>query len=141
MNSWARARRAASDGPDDGYGDVFLVVDGWSTLRAEFDALEGELQVLAQRALTFGVHLLTSATRWMDYRTGIRDLLGTRYELRLGDAMDSEIDRKLVANIPMDRPGRGVTTQKSTSSPRCPVSTQMPAPARSAAEWPTSSRQ
>ncbi|MBK8732429.1 MAG: type VII secretion protein EccCa [Actinomycetales bacterium] len=107
-----RARRAAGEGPDDGYGDIFLVVDGWSTLRAEFDALEGELQVLAQRALTFGVHLLTSATRWMDYRTGIRDLLGTRFELRLGDAMDSEIDRKVVANIPMDRPGRGVTTTK-----------------------------
>ena len=25
---------------DDGYGDVFLVVDGWSTLRADFDDLE-----------------------------------------------------------------------------------------------------
>jgi S-DNA-T family DNA segregation ATPase FtsK/SpoIIIE len=117
-----RARRAAGirDGVDpgggapvdDGYGDVFLVVDGWSTLRSDFDAIEGELQILAQRALTFGVHVLASATRWMDFRTGMRDVLGTRYELRLGDAMDSEIDRKVVANIPLDRPGRGVIQAK-----------------------------
>ena len=106
-----RARRAAGE-VDDGYGDIFLVVDGWSTLRAEFEELEGDLQVLAQRALTFGVHILASATRWMDFRTGIRDILGTRYELRLGEAMDSEVDRKLSANIPLDRAGRGITTTK-----------------------------
>ena len=106
-----RARRAAGE-VDDGYGDIFLVVDGWSTLRAEFEELETDLQVLAQRALTFGVHILASATRWMDFRTGIRDILGTRYELRLGEAMDSEVDRKLSANIPLDRAGRGITTTK-----------------------------
>ncbi len=106
-----RTRRALGE-VDDGYGDVFLVVDGWSTIRADFDELEGELQTLAQRSLTFGVHLVTSATRWMDYRTGVRDILGTRFELRLGDAMDSEIDRKLAANIPVERPGRGIMAAK-----------------------------
>ncbi len=104
--------RRAQGAVDDGYGDVFLVVDGWSTLRSDFDQLEMELQGLAQRALTFGVHLVTAATRWMDYRTGLRDILGTRYELKLGDAMDSEIDRKVVANIPAGRPGRGVVQTK-----------------------------
>jgi len=106
-----RTRRSLGE-VDDGYGDVFLVVDGWSTVRADFEDLEVELQTLAQRSLTFGVHLVTSATRWMDYRTGIRDILGSRYELRLGDAMDSEIDRRVVANIPADRPGRGVMMAK-----------------------------
>ena len=106
-----RSRRALGE-VDDGYGDIFLVVDGWGTIRSDFDELEGELQVLAQRSLTFGVHLVTSATRWMDYRTGVRDVLGTRFELRLGDAMDSEIDRKLAANIPLERPGRGIMQAK-----------------------------
>ena len=106
-----RSRRALGE-VDDGYGDVFLVVDGWGTIRSDFDELEGELQTLAQRSLTFGVHLVTSATRWMDYRTGVRDILGTRYELRLGDAMDSEIDRKLAGNIPTERPGRGIMQSK-----------------------------
>ena len=48
----------------------------------------------------------------MDFRTGIRDILGTRFELRLGEAMDSEVDRKLAANIPIDRAGRGITTTR-----------------------------
>jgi DNA segregation ATPase FtsK/SpoIIIE, S-DNA-T family len=97
---------------DDGYGDVFLAVDGWATLRADFDDLELELQQLATRGLTFGLHLLTAATRWSDYRAAMRDLFGTRLELRLGDPMDSEIDRKIAALVPTGRPGRGLVPQK-----------------------------
>ena len=106
-----RTRRARGE-VDDGYGDVFLVIDGWSTVRADFDELEGELQILAQRSLTFGVHLVTAATRWTDYRAGIRDIVGTRFELRLGDSTDSVIDRALAANVPVDRAGRGVMAAK-----------------------------
>lgn len=102
-----RARRREG-GADDGYGDVFLVVDGWSTLRSDFDMLELELQALAQRSLTFGVHLLTSASRWADYRSAVRDVFGTRLELRLGDPLDSEIDRKAAQLVPTGRPGRGL---------------------------------
>ena len=93
---------------DDGYGDVFLVVDGWSTLHAEFDDLELALRELASRGLRFGFHLLTATTRWSDYRAGMRDLMGTRLELRLGDPLDSEIDRGLAALVPRERPGRGI---------------------------------
>ncbi|WGL52750.1 type VII secretion protein EccCa [Nocardioides sp. BP30] len=109
----ARRRQGATRGrADDGYGDVFLVVDGWATLRADFDDIEIELQQLAQRGLTFGFHLLTAATRWADYRAAMRDLLGTRLELRLGDATDSEIDRKIAGLVPAGRPGRGLVPQK-----------------------------
>lgn len=102
-----RARRAAG-AADDGYGDVFLVVDGWSTLRADFDTLELELQDLVQRGLTFGVHLLVATNRWADLRAAVRDVLGTRIELRLGDPLDSEVDRKVAASVPSGRPGRGL---------------------------------
>ncbi len=106
-----RAHRA--DGrADDGWGDVFLVVDGWSTLRADFDDLELELQQLASRGLTFGVHVLTTSSRWADYRAAVRDLLGTRIELKLGDPMDSEIDRRLALLVPPGRPGRGIVPGK-----------------------------
>lgn len=97
---------------DDGYGDLFLVIDGWSTLRAEFDELEGELQVLAQRGLTFGLHLVVATSRWMDFRAAVRDVFGTRLELRLGDVSDSEVDRKIAALVPTGRPGRGLTQSK-----------------------------
>lgn len=106
-----RSRRRAGT-VDDGYGDVFLVVDGWSTVRADFDDLEVELQQLATRGLTFGLHLVVGAARWADFRAAMRDLFGTRLELRLGDPMDSEIDRKVAALVPAGRPGRGLVQGK-----------------------------
>ncbi|MDP3889598.1 type VII secretion protein EccCa [Nocardioides sp.] len=106
-----RSRRAAGRA-DDGYGDVFLVVDGWSTLRADFDDLEMEIQQLAGRGLTFGLHLVVGAARWADFRAAMRDIFGTRIELRLGDPLDSEIDRKVAALVPAGRPGRGLVAGK-----------------------------
>ncbi|MEO6791084.1 MAG: type VII secretion protein EccCb, partial [Ornithinibacter sp.] len=102
-------RRRATGLVDDGYGDVFLVVDGWPTIRAEFDELEAQIQELAGRGLTFGVHVVVTSSRWMDFRNQIRDVLGTRVELRLGDPTDSEVDRRMAASVPKSRPGRGLT--------------------------------
>ena len=93
---------------DDGYGDVFLVIDGWATIRSDFDDLEQRLTVLAARGLTFGVHLVISSGRWMDLRQPVKDVIATRLELRLGDPADSEMDRKLAALVPHQRPGRGI---------------------------------
>ena len=106
-----RSRRAQGR-VDDGYGDVFLVIDGWSTLRSDFDDLELELQTLASRGLTFGLHVVTATGRWADFRAAMRDVLGTRLELKLGDAMDSEIDRKVAQLVPTGRPGRGLVPGK-----------------------------
>lgn len=106
-----RSRRA-SGRADDGYGDVFLVVDGWSTLRADFDDLETEIQQLGTRGLTFGLHVIVGAARWADFRAAMRDQLGTRLELRLGDPMDSEVDRKVATLVPTGRPGRGLVPGK-----------------------------
>ncbi|WP_134767915.1 type VII secretion protein EccCa [Nocardioides sp. 1609] len=106
-----RSRRAQGRA-DDGYGDVFLVIDGWSTLRSDFDDLELSIQTLASRGLTFGLHLLAGAARWADFRAAMRDVLGTRLELKLGDALDSEIDRKVAQLVPAGRPGRGLVPGK-----------------------------
>ncbi len=97
---------------DDGYGDVFLVIDGWSTLRSDFDDLEMSVQQLASRGLTFGLHVVTASPRWADFRAAMRDVFGTRLELRLGDPMDSEVDRKVAALVPTGRPGRGLVPGK-----------------------------
>lgn len=106
-----RSRRA-SGRADDGYGDVFLVIDGWGTLRADFDDLEMEIQQLSTRGLTFGLHIVAAAARWADFRAAMRDMFGTRLELRLGDPMDSEIDRRVAALVPSGRPGRGLVQGK-----------------------------
>lgn len=106
-----RTRRAQGRA-DDGWGDVFLVIDGWSTLRAEFDDLEMEIQQLAGRGLTFGLHILAASARWADFRAAMRDIFGSKLELRLGDPVDSEIDRKIAALVPTGRPGRGLVPAK-----------------------------
>nr|WP_243695446.1 type VII secretion protein EccCb [Agromyces protaetiae] len=114
-----RQRRAAGL-VDDGYGDVFLVVDGWATLRAEFEQLEGVVQAIAARGLTFGVHVVITAARWMEIRAAMKDLIGTRLELRLGDPSDSEINRKSAANV-TTLAGRGLDPrglQMLTALPR-----------------------
>ncbi|TCC19328.1 type VII secretion protein EccCa [Kribbella speibonae] len=107
-----RERRRRGEAGDSPYGDVFLVIDGWQTIRNDFEDLEQALGDLATRGLAYGVHLIISVARWFDLRTNIRDLCGTKLELRLGDPIDSLIDRRTAALVPEHAPGRGVTTSK-----------------------------
>ncbi|MEV4515000.1 type VII secretion protein EccCa [Dactylosporangium sp. NPDC049525] len=102
-------RRRATAAAADAWGDVFLVVDGWATVRGEYDDLEGAITDIATRGLSYGIHVAASASRWMDFRPALRDLLGSRIELRLGDESDSLASRKAAANVPKEAPGRGVT--------------------------------
>ncbi|MEV6306270.1 type VII secretion protein EccCa [Actinoplanes sp. NPDC051861] len=90
-----------------GGADVFLVVDGWATLRNDFEELEPVLTDLATRGLSYGIHLAAATSRWMDFRPAVRDLLGSRIELRLGDPADSIVNRRSAAAVP-EAPGRGV---------------------------------
>ncbi|RKN17047.1 type VII secretion protein EccCa [Micromonospora musae] len=104
-----RSEPTGAGRPDvDPFGDVFLVVDGWTTLRAEYDDLEPLITDLATRGLSYGVHVVTTALRWLDFRPAIRDLFGSRLELRLGDPNDSLVARRAAANVPEKTPGRGV---------------------------------
>ncbi|GAB7043716.1 MULTISPECIES: type VII secretion protein EccCa [Catenuloplanes] len=107
-----RRRQANGEVPDDLFGDLFLVVDGWGTLREDYEELEQTIMMLAQRGLGYGVHVVLTAARWSEVRIKMRDLLGTRLELRLGDANESEIDRRAAANVPERSPGRGLTRDK-----------------------------
>jgi DNA segregation ATPase FtsK/SpoIIIE, S-DNA-T family len=107
-----RRKRATGEITDDRFGDVFLIVDGWGTLRQEYEELEQSVLSLASRGLGFGLHVVVTATRWAEIRANLKDLLGTRLELRLGDPSESEIDRKVAANVPAKAPGRGLTRDK-----------------------------
>jgi DNA segregation ATPase FtsK/SpoIIIE, S-DNA-T family len=102
-------RKYAGRGDDQGFGDVFLVVDNWLTLKQDFEALEEQITMLGNRGLSYGIHVLASANRWWDIRLQTRDVFGTRLELRMGEPNDSEIDRRAAANVPAGAPGRGLT--------------------------------
>jgi S-DNA-T family DNA segregation ATPase FtsK/SpoIIIE len=88
--------------------EVYVVVDGWAALRERWPDVEHELVTLAQESLAVGMHLLLSATRWGDLRPTLRDVVGTRIELRLGDPTDSLHGRQRAQLVP-PRPGHGLT--------------------------------
>jgi len=113
VDSMAEYQKARLDGRvDDPFGDVFLLVDGWAVLRQDYEDLETAIMALVGRALTYGVHIVLTGNRWLDLRLGLRDLVGGRLELKLGDALDSEIDRRAQQSVPSGRPGRGITPQR-----------------------------
>jgi S-DNA-T family DNA segregation ATPase FtsK/SpoIIIE len=105
-----RRRRASGEITGDGFGDVFLVVDGWLTLRQDFEELEASVTALAARGLGYGLHLCAATNKWSEFRPAVRDLFGSRLELRLGDPYESAVGRRAAENVPEGAPGRGVTS-------------------------------
>ncbi|MCO6011610.1 type VII secretion protein EccCa [Actinoallomurus purpureus] len=106
-----RRMRASGQIPGDGFGDVFLVVDNWLTVRQDFEQVESTVTELAARGLGYGIHVVAATNKWSEFRMNIRDLFGSRLELRLGDPYESEFNRKMAANVPEGRPGRGLTRE------------------------------
>ncbi|ADD40407.1 type VII secretion protein EccC [Stackebrandtia nassauensis] len=111
IDSMSTYRKMRADGriTDDPWGDIFLVVDGWMSLRQDFDEVEQIVTQIAQRGLSFGVHVIAAAAKWGDFRPAIRDVFGSKVELKVADAFDSIAGRRVAENVPADRPGRGIT--------------------------------
>ncbi len=105
----ARGEISVTDQP---WGDVFLVIDGWGNFRTDYEALENAAVDIAARGLGYGIHLIVTASRSLEVRASLKDHLMNRLELRLGDVMDSELDRKVAANVPAGVPGRGLIPEK-----------------------------
>ncbi|MFI2368655.1 type VII secretion protein EccCa [Streptomyces sp. NPDC018833] len=105
----ARGEISVTDQP---WGDVFLVIDGWGNFRSDYEGLESAVVDMAARGLGYGIHVILTASRSMEVRSNLKDHLMNRLELRLGDTMDSEVDRKVAANVPAGVPGRGLTPEK-----------------------------
>ena len=96
----------------DGFGDVILVIDGWGALKEFFEPFEAQLTSMAARGLNYGIHLVLTAGRWPEIRPALKDLIGSRIELRLGDPLDSDVNSKLAAGVPENRPGRGLSRDR-----------------------------
>jgi S-DNA-T family DNA segregation ATPase FtsK/SpoIIIE len=116
-----RSRRESGDLDGDGWHDVFLVIDNWPALRQEFEDLEAPVQEIAARGLGYGVHLVMTASRWVDVRSALRESIGGRLELRLHDPTESAINRRAAENVAKGLPGRGMTADSlhfQTAMPR-----------------------
>ncbi len=120
IDSIATFRRMRARGDisvtDQPWGDVFLVIDGWGNFRTDYEGLETAVVDMAARGLGYGIHLILTASRSMEVRANLKDQLMNRLELRLGDPMDSELDRKVAVNVPPGVPGRGLSRRRSCTS-------------------------
>jgi DNA segregation ATPase FtsK/SpoIIIE, S-DNA-T family len=104
-----RQRRAAGLLPPEmRAADMFLLIDNWGAVRAEFEDIDAAVAEIAARGLGAGVHLVLTAGRWAEFRAALRDSIGTRMELRLNDPAESEISRPLARRLPPSMPGRGI---------------------------------
>ena len=104
-----QARQSGAGEYDDGFGEVVLAIDGWSALRRDFGDLEDAVTAIAVQGLSVGVHLLLTSSRWAELRPAIKDQLGSRVELCLGDPAESEMDRRRAQLLAGRPPGRGIT--------------------------------
>lgn len=103
-----REQRRRSGAPTAPEPAVVLVIDGWAVARHEIDGLEDAVTRIATQGLSVGVHVVIATSRWAELRPALRDQLGSRIELRLGDPAESELDRKR-ARMLADRPaGHGI---------------------------------
>jgi S-DNA-T family DNA segregation ATPase FtsK/SpoIIIE len=102
---WARRSGRYADDP---FGDAFLVIDGWSSIRTDFEDLEPTITDIANHGLAYGVHVVATAARWTDFRPYVRDLFGTKLELRLSDPSGSLLNPRSAAKVPERSPGSGV---------------------------------
>lgn len=110
LQALIRGRAAAGDAAaPDGYGEVLLVVDGWSALRQADADLEEAITAMATQGLAHGIHVVIAASRWAELRPALKDQLGTRIELRLGEPAESEMDRKAARHLIDGPPGAGIT--------------------------------
>ncbi|MDK8797720.1 type VII secretion protein EccCa [Corynebacterium sp. MSK044] len=85
-------KRLLSDLPA---ADIVLAIDGWSTLRKDYDDVAEQVTEIAQRGLAYGIHVVFATGRWADFRLPLQAVIGTRLEFALNDPIDSAMGKKI----------------------------------------------
>jgi S-DNA-T family DNA segregation ATPase FtsK/SpoIIIE len=108
-------------GPDDGLGQVFLVIDNlYAFSRDNTDQfntrnpLLSKVTELVNVGLAYGIHVVVTTPSWLEVPLAMRDGLGLRLELKLHDPRDSNVRvvgalHRPAEGVPADQPGRGLT--------------------------------
>ncbi|MCV7316353.1 type VII secretion protein EccCa [Mycolicibacillus parakoreensis] len=118
-------RRSSGNGSaagfDDGFGEVFLVIDNlYAFSRDNTDQFNTrnplliKVTELVNVGLAYGIHVVITTPNWLEVPLAMRDGLGLRLELKLHDARDSNVRvpgalRRPAEAVPADQPGRGLT--------------------------------
>lgn len=111
--SMAVFRRRKFDGapgsvPNDGFGDVYLVIDNYRALSEENEVLVEQVNQIINQGPSFGVHVVVTADRESELRPPVRSGFGSRVELRLAAVEDAKLVRSRFAKDVPVKPGRGM---------------------------------
>jgi DNA segregation ATPase FtsK/SpoIIIE, S-DNA-T family len=116
-----REKQDNGSATDDGFGEVFLVIDNlYAFGRDNTDQfntrnpLLSKVTELVNVGLAYGIHVVITTPSWLEVPLAMRDGLGLRLELKLHDARDSNVRlvgalRRPADAVPHDQPGRGLT--------------------------------
>lgn len=116
-----RDKRGSGSAPDDGFGEVFLVIDNLYAFGRDStdqfntrNPLLTKVTELVNVGLAYGIHVIITTPSWLEVPLSMRDGLGLRLELKLHDARDSNVRvvgalRRPADAVPHDQPGRGLT--------------------------------
>ncbi|MGK2901736.1 MAG: type VII secretion protein EccCa [Mycobacterium sp.] len=117
----ASGARSGSGGYEDGYGEVFLLIDNlYAFSRDNVDTFNTRNPLLARvtelvnAGLSYGIHVVITTPNWLEVPLAMRDGLGLRLELKLNDSHDSNVRvvgalTRPADSVPADQPGRGLT--------------------------------
>jgi ESX secretion system protein EccC len=94
--------------PDDGFGDVYLVIDNYRALAEENEILIEQVNQIINQGPSFGVHVVATADRESELRPPVRSGFGSRIELRLAAVEDAKLVRSRFAKDVPVKPGRGM---------------------------------
>ena len=94
--------------PNDGFGDVYLVIDNYRALAEENEVLIEQVNLIINQGPSFGVHVVVSADRESELRPPVRSGFGSRVELRLAAVEDAKLVRSRFAKEVPVKPGRGM---------------------------------
>ncbi|BAX90213.1 type VII secretion protein EccCa [Mycobacterium shigaense] len=108
--------REGGTDPNDKFGDVFLVVDNFSDLYDKDPPTGDRLVSIARQGLSYGVHIMTSATAWLvGQKQQLVNVSNARIQLRLSNPDETQMgegfERRKAARNTLDRPGFGVTRE------------------------------
>ncbi|GAA2480589.1 type VII secretion protein EccC [Actinocorallia cavernae] len=104
-----RTLRAAGRVPELASTEIVLLIDGFGALRDDFEELDDAVGDILRRGSGYGIHVVAGMLRWNDVRIAAQSQFGTRVELRLNDAGESSIERRLAQTLSPEEKGRVLT--------------------------------
>ncbi len=94
--------------PEDGHGDVFLVIDNIKAFQGELLDVHDRVVALAEGAINYGIHVIVTNDAWLSIKQTLEGKL-SRIELRMADKNQSQMgDREVADQVPTDQAGRGL---------------------------------